>query len=80
MTLQRYQCVFKFRDHGEVHYMEEHGVGEWCLHKDASHAISELADALRELLDFSDPPHSKHCDRGVDARIRAAELLERMGE
>lgn len=43
-------------------------------------AAPELAEALRELHDFAvTDPHYRHGDRSLNAFVRAAELLKRVG-
>lgn len=43
-------------------------------------AAPELADALRELHDFAvTDPHYRYGDRSLNAFVRAAELLKRVG-
>ena len=42
--------------------------------------VAELAEALRELRDFSSPRHYRSGDRSLNAFQRAAELLRKVGK
>lgn len=64
-----------------VEYREHLGLIGTCRElQEQRKLVAELAEALRELRDFSSPRHYRSGDRSLNAFQRAAELLRKVGK